>query len=159
MRDKKFVAVHRGGTLTLAHHRQLIKWARECSEHVLVLHTGPLDERLTHALAIARSWENGKASTGDAIKASLAAHAVAKEASDPVLVALARSIGQSVATAHMADHALGGALYALKAISNAGHLTDTERAWQNEKMKKLPEELIPLLTQTMLEKGKTLKIL
>lgn len=159
MRDKRFVAAHRGGTLTLAHHRKLMEWAIACSEHVLALQPGALDERLTHALVIAHAWGNGKASTGDAIKASLAAHAVAKEATDPVQIAIARSIGQSVATAHMADHALGAALYALKACSNAGRTIDTEQAWQKQKMKLLPEALISLMAQTMLEKGKALKIL
>ena len=37
MRDKRFVAVHRGGPLTKDNHQKLIKWARVCSEHVMSL--------------------------------------------------------------------------------------------------------------------------
>ena len=37
MRDKRFIALHRGGLLTKDNHHKLIRWARECSEHVLSL--------------------------------------------------------------------------------------------------------------------------
>ncbi len=50
MRDKRFVAVHRGGPLTKDHHHQLIRWARECSKHVLSLIDENIDQRLINAL-------------------------------------------------------------------------------------------------------------
>jgi hypothetical protein len=34
MRNKRFIVQHRGGTLKKEQHRQLIKWACDCSEHV-----------------------------------------------------------------------------------------------------------------------------
>jgi hypothetical protein len=34
----------------------------------------------------------------------------------------------------MADHSLGAALYALKAVKAAGGLIDAERRWQNEQL-------------------------
>src|SRR5664280_1021600 len=114
MRDKRFIAEHRGGLLTKENHHKLIRWARECSEHVLSLIDGEIDKRLLDALHIADEWENENVSTGEAMKASLSAHAVAREYSDPASIAVARSVGHTVATAHMADHSLGGALYALK---------------------------------------------
>src|SRR4051812_32275478 len=53
-----------------------------------------IDKRLIHALLIAKEWENDSVPTGDAMKASLAAHAVARESSSPVLISVARSVGQ-----------------------------------------------------------------
>ena len=91
---------------------------------------------------IAKEWAKGNASTGDAMKASAAAHAVARESSNPTSIAVARSVGQAVATAHMADHSLGAAWYALKAVKNAGKSTDAERRWQDEQ---LPSEIKDLI--------------
>ena len=91
---------------------------------------------------MANDWKLGNASTGDAMKASVAAHAVARESSDPTAIAGARSAGHAVATAHMADHSLGAAWYALKAVKNAGKSTDAERRWQDEQ---LPPEIKDLI--------------
>lgn len=60
MRDQGFVAVHRGGSLTLEHHRLLIHWARKCVLHVLPLLEYAVDERLTFALETAEAWAQGK---------------------------------------------------------------------------------------------------
>lgn len=60
IRDQRFVAVHRGGPLTLEHHRLLIDWARKCVLHVLPLLEGAVDERLTLALETAEAWGQGK---------------------------------------------------------------------------------------------------
>jgi len=80
---------------------------------------------------VAKEWEKGNASVDDARNASLDAIAVANESSNPTSIAVARSVGHAVATAHMADHSLGAALYALKAVKNAGKSIDAERRWQN----------------------------
>ena len=93
MRDKRFVAEHRGGPLKKAQHHQLITWACDCAEHVLHLFGEIPDERLKNALLIAKEWVMGNASTGDAMKASVAAHAVARESSNPTSIAVARSVG------------------------------------------------------------------
>jgi hypothetical protein len=155
LRDKRFVAEHRGGPLKKERHKQLIKWACDCAEHVLSLLDKNIDERLNNALFIAKEWTKGKASTGDAMKASLDAHAVAREYSDPTSKAVARSVGQAVATAHMSDHSLGAALYALKAVKSAGRSVDVERKWQNEK---LPSEISELILSTRGQKEKILNI-
>ena len=154
MRDKLFVAVHRGGLLTKDNHHKLIRWARECSEHVLSLIDENIDTRLVHALYVAKEWENQNVPVGDAMKASLAAHAVARESSNPTSIAVARSIGQAVATAHMADHSLGAALYALKAVKHAGKSIDEEREWQNKQLQQLPSEIVELVLTTMMKKQK-----
>ena len=162
MRDKQFVAVHRGGLLSKDNHHQLIRWARECSEHALSLIDKDLDERLVHALFIAREWENNNVSTGDAMKASVAAHAAARESSDPVFTAIARSVGHAVATAHMADHAPGAALYALKAIKLAGKSIEKEREWHKKQLQscftKEQSEIVELVLTEMMKKEKALKI-
>ena len=142
MRDKAFVAVHRGGPLTKDHHHQLIKWARECSEHVLTLTNQNIDKRLIKALVIAKEWENDKASVGEARKASIGAIAVANETTDPIMTAVARSIGHAVATAHMADHSIGAAEYALKAVKISGKSIEQERKWQDEHLTSDISELI-----------------
>jgi hypothetical protein len=142
MRDKRIVAEHRGGLLAKDQHRQLMKWAIDCSKHVLPLFGKTVDERLLYALRIGEDWRLGKASVGQAQKASLGAHAAAREQTNPVAVAVARSVGQAVATAHMADHSLGAALYALKAVAAAGGPMDAERSWQDEQ---LPEDVRELV--------------
>jgi hypothetical protein len=158
MRDRRFIAEHRGGLLTKDNHHQLIRWARECSEHVISLIDENIDKRLIHALHIAKEWENGNIPTGDAMKASLNAHVVARESSNPISIAVSRSIGHAVATAHMADHSPGAALYALKAIKLAGKSIDKEKEWQNMKLKQLPAEIVNLVLTTMVKKEKSLKI-
>jgi len=158
MRDKRFVAVHRGGSLSKEDHRKLIRWARECSEHVLPLIDKNIDKRLVQALNVAKEWENGNVKTGAAMKASVDAHAAAREYSDPVSIAVARSIGHAVATAHMADHSMGAALYALKALKYAGKSIVKEREWQNKQLQQLPSEIMGLVSTTMTEKGKSLDL-
>jgi hypothetical protein len=150
MRDQRFVAKHRGGPLKKEQHRQLITWASACAAHVLPLSGEKPDERLEHALRIAKAWAQGNASTGDAMKAAVAAHAVARESSDPASIAAARSVGQAVATAHMADHSLGAAWYALKVMKSAGIPTGSERQWQDEQ---LPPEIRDLVLSARKSRG------
>jgi hypothetical protein len=142
MRDKRFIAEHRGGPLKMEQHYQLIQWACDCAEHVLPLFGKKIDERLKNALYVAKEWKQGNASVGDARKASVGAHALARESSNPTAIAVARSVGHVVATAHMADHSLGAAWYALKAVKNAGKSIDAERKWQDEQ---LPSEIKDLV--------------
>jgi hypothetical protein len=142
MRDKRFVAEHRGGPLKKQQHYQLITWACECAQHVLLFFGEKIDERLNRALTVAREWREGNASVGDARKASLDAIAVANKSTNPAAIAVARSVGHAVATAHMADHSLGAALYALKAVKAAGKSVEAEREWQN---KQLPTEIKELV--------------
>jgi len=131
MRDKRFVANHRGGPLTKDQHRQLIIWACKCVENVLPLIETKVDERLTNAIKIAKEWTKDNASVGSARNASFDAIAVANELTNPVEIIIARSVGHAVATAHMADHSLRAAEYALKAIKLANKSIDVERKFQD----------------------------
>ena len=142
MRDKRFIAEHRGGPLKKQQHCQLMKWACNCAEHVLHLFGERIDERLEDALHVAESWRQGRATVGEARKAALAAIAVARESSNPTAIAVARAVGHAAATAHMADHSLGPALYALKAVKSAGKSVAAERKWQDEQLPCGVKELV-----------------
>lgn len=74
-----FIAEHRGGPLSKEQHRQLMHWARECILHTLPFFGEKLDERLEHALTVAKAWEEGGASVGDARNAAFGAIKVANE--------------------------------------------------------------------------------
>ena len=143
-----WIAAHRGGPLSIADRQQLISWARECVEHVLHLLDGDADHRIIDALVTAKEWENDNVSTGACMKKSLGAHAAARESVNKIQRAVARAAGQAVATAHMADHSLGGAYYALKAVQLAGLNLQTEERWQNERLSCLPPHLQQLIKET-----------
>ncbi|PST83178.1 hypothetical protein C7T94_11300 [Pedobacter yulinensis] len=147
-----WIAEHRGGPLSLSDRQQLIRWARECIEHVLFLTEGQADSRILDALNTAKTWEASGVSTGTCMKASLAAHAAARLSSNEIHKNISRGAGQAVATAHMADHSLGGAFYALKAIKIANGNVLAEKQWQEEKLSALPVRLQTLIRDTWQEK-------
>jgi len=155
MRDKRFIAEHRGGLLNKSQHIQLMLWAVSCAEHILPLYGEQVDNRLEYALSVAKDWTNGKASVGNARQASFGAIAVANESTNSTLTAVSRSVGHAVATAHMADHSISAAIYALKAIKNASGSLDEERKWQKEH---LPIEIKELVHSGLLAKEKGFKI-
>ncbi len=139
-RDRRFVALHRGGALDPASHRLLATWAAHCAEHVLPLftRTHPDDERPRLAIEAARAWALDEITVGQAREAAFRAHAAAREASDEVARASARAAAQAVSAAHMADHSLGSAYYAVRAVKLAAPAQrlqaagDRERRWQLE---------------------------
>ncbi len=134
-----------------------MRWAIACYEHVLPYYGNKEDMVLQEAMTLAISWSQGTSSTGDLMKASRKVHAHAREMPDPLSSAIARSIGQGVATAHMADHCVGAALYAQKAAFLAGNKVSEERSWQVEKLPSdLPDAIRELVIRTMLIKGKGL---
>jgi hypothetical protein len=161
MRDRRFVAAHRGGPLLLANHRFLACWAADGAEAVLPLFTATCkDDRPQHALEIARAWANGEVKTGVAMRASVAAHAAAREAAAQpqacaATIAAARSSAQAVATAHFADHSMGALLYALKALEAAGQ--PVEGLWQQQ-MAALPAALYEAIESGILVRAKPLGI-
>jgi hypothetical protein len=155
VRDRRFVAEHRGGTLKIEQHRQLMTWACGCSENVLPLFGKEIDGRLKNALTVAKEWTKGNASVGEAREASLGAIAVANESKEPASIAVARSVGHAVATAHMADHALQAAQYAIKAVKSTEKSIDAEQKWQNEQ---LPSEIRALVKTAKKGKETILKI-
>lgn len=152
MRDIRFIAEHRGGPLSLKHHRMLSLWSADCVEHVLEHFTAAIDDdRPLKAIETARLWAHGEIKVGVAQKASVAAHACAREIIAKVpdqaaAIAIARAAGHAVATAHFAEHSLGGANYAIKAVAAVQHSKQEERNWQ---LKQLPRELKELVTSAL----------
>ncbi len=127
--------------------RSLAAWAADCAERVLPFFEKayPEDDRPRKAIEACRTWvRTGVFKMADIRKASLAAHAAAREAKENNTACFAaRAAGQAVATAHVPQHALGGAYYALKAVAaadpaNAGVNIAEERDWQSWR---LPENL------------------
>jgi hypothetical protein len=149
-RDPRFVAIHRGGLLDEASHRLLASWAADCAEHVLPLFTAkyPEDDRPRRAIETARAWSRGETSVDEAREAALAAHAAARSATDAAAREVARAAGHAVATAHMADHELGAAAYAIKAVrlaaleSDAMAAGERECRWQREHLPPAIRELV-----------------
>lgn len=119
--------------------RLMAIWAVECAARVLPFfeNAHPNDSRPREALDVCRTWiRTGIFTMADIRGASLASHAAAREAKDNNAACFAaRAAGQAVATAHVPQHAFGGAYYALKAIA-AATLTDVtvevanEHEWQ-----------------------------
>jgi hypothetical protein len=129
-------------------HKNLALWAADCAEHILpfFVEKYPEDTRPEEAIMTLREWVNtGKFSMPVIRGASLAAHAAAREVKkeDNAARFAARAAGQAVATAHVPTHALGSALYAIKAVAAANSIgvkaaIDIERDWQ---FRRLPENL------------------
>lgn len=132
-RDPRFVTVRRGGKLEDTHHRLLVAWAANCAEHVLDYFDSqyPDDDRPRHAIEQARTWSRGEISMTQAREAAYAAHDAAKVATGAAREA-ARAAGHAVATAHMADHELGAAAYAIRAVRAASPSDKRDEAGRNE---------------------------
>jgi hypothetical protein len=122
------------------HDQQLMAtWAADCAERVLPLFENayPQDDRPRKAIEACRTWvRTGIFRMAEIRGASLAAHAAARDAKENNAACFAaRAAGQAVATAHVPQHAFGGAYYALKAIA-AAHKAQAEvsvaeeQAWQ-----------------------------
>ena len=117
--------------------RPLTLWAAGCAEHVLpfFLEERPGDVRPRVAIDACRQWA---ATTvfrmADIRKASLDAHAAARDVTGSDAIFAAHSAGQAVAAAHVPTHALACSVYALRAVAaHTGNADDGligERAWQ-----------------------------
>ena len=127
--------------------RSMATWAADCAERVLPFFEKayPEDDRPRKAIKACRAWvRTGVFRMADIRGASLAAHAAARDAKENEAACFAaHAAGQAVATAHVPQHAYGGAYYALKAIvandpRNAEVKSARERNWQS---RHLPENL------------------
>ena len=131
-------------------HRALAVWAADCAERVLPYFEDryPEDDRPRRAIEALREWVlTGIFKMADVRKASLAAHAAAREvgADSPARFA-ARAAGQAMATAHVPTHSIAAATYAAKAIwatdtLNAADNKAKEREWQYQHLIELGNTL------------------
>jgi hypothetical protein len=148
-RDPRFVTVRRGGTLEDLQHRLLAAWAADCAEHVLEYFCLQYsdDDRPRRAIEQARAWSRGEISMKQARESACAAHDAARAVTGAASEA-ARAAGHAVATAHMADHELGAAAYAIRAVRAASPAERRDEAgriecqWQREQ---LPEAIRALV--------------
>jgi hypothetical protein len=149
IRDRRLVTIRRGGTLTDADHHLLALWAAACAEHVLHLFEqgAPEDPRPRQAIEAARAWADGRMNMMQA--RALGGHAMA--AARPLRGAArfaACAAGQAACVAHVAEHDLGAAAYAIKAVRAAAPVGEVEAAgriecrWQRDQLPESVRELV-----------------
>jgi len=151
VRDPRLVTVRRGGSLTDEDHHRLALWAAACAEHVLRVFEAarPDDRRPREAIAAARAWTRGELPMMQA--RALGGHAMgaARDLRGAPRFA-AYAAGQAAVVAHVAEHDLGAAAYAIKAAvadAPAGHEEEARRdecRWQRER---LPDEVRDLVLE------------
>ena len=145
VRDPRLVTVRRGGTLTDADHHLLALWAADCAEHVLTLFETerPQDRRPRAAIEAARAWTRGelpmmqaRAAGGHAMGAARDLRGAARHA--------AYAAGQAGAVAHVAEHDLGAAAYAIKAVRAAEgpEAGEQECRWQRDRLPDAVRQLV-----------------
>ncbi len=148
-RDRRFLTIRRGGTLTDSDHHLLALWAAACAEHVLHFFESakPSDRRPRHAIEPARAWARGEITMSQSRAAGGHAMAAARDRGGAARHA-AYAAGQSAVVAHVAAHELGAAAYAIKAARAAapeGEGESTGRLecrWQRDQ---LPDEIRDLV--------------
>ena len=117
VRDPRFIAVRRGGTLEDRDHRLLAVWAADCAAHVLHLFEAvrPDDDRPRTAIELARAWARGEIPWAEARTAAGHANGAARDLRGAARYA-AYAAAQAAAVGHVAAHELGAAAYAIKAV-------------------------------------------
>lgn len=138
VRDPRMVTIRRGGSLTDADHHLLALWAATCAEHVLWLFelVSPEDPRPREAIAAARAWVAGELPTMQARAAGGHAMGAARPLTGAARFA-AYAAGQAACVAHVAEHDLGAAAYAIKAVRAAAADPSAgrrERDWQRAQL-------------------------
>lgn len=155
VRDARLVTIRRGGLLSDADHQRLALWAADCAEHVLHLFEAeqPSDSRPRDAVAAARAWARGemkmmeaRARGGHAMGAARPLRGAARFA--------ACAAGQAACVGHVAEHDLGAAAYAIKAVQAADPSSDDagrrERDWQRDQ---LPEQVRSLVLEDQVRRN------
>jgi thymidine phosphorylase len=149
IRDRRFITIRRGGTLTDSDHQLLALWAASCAEHVLHLFESvrPSDSRPRQAIEQARAWARSEIAMSQARTAAGHANAAAKDLRGAARHA-AYAAAQAAAVAHVAAHELGAAAYAIKAARAAATDGEGERAgrrecrWQRNQLPEAIRELV-----------------
>lgn len=157
VRDPRLVTTRRGGTLTDEDHHRLALWAAECAEHVLPLFEAsrPDDPRPREAVAAARAWVRGELPMMQARSTGGHAMGAARDLRGAPRFA-AYAAGQAAVVAHVAEHDLGAAAYAIKAAAAAApaeHADDVRRAecrWQRDR---LPVEVRDLVLEDQVRRN------
>jgi hypothetical protein len=149
VRDPRLITIRRGGTLTDADHRLLALWAATCAEHVLPLfeRAVPDDGRPRQAIEAARSWVRGELPMMRARAMGGHAMGAARPLSGAPRFA-AYAAGQAACVAHVPEHDLGAAAYAIKAVraavsgAEAEALRRRECGWQRAQLPPQMRDLV-----------------
>lgn len=155
VRDPRLITIRRGGLLSDADHHLLALWAAHCAEHVLDLFEAeqPTDPRPRDAIDAARAWARGeikmmeaRACGGHAMGAARSLRGAARYA--------AYAAGQAACVGHVAEHDLGAAAYAIKAVQAAdpsnANARRLERDWQRDQ---LPEQIRALVLEDQVRRN------
>lgn len=133
VRDPRLITMRRGGRLTDADQHLLALWAAACAEHVLPLfeRAAPDDPRPRQAIDAARAWVRGelpmmstRALGGHAMGAARPLRGAARFA--------AYAAGHAPCVAHVPEHDLGAAAYAIKAAQAVPPPAEREKARRDE---------------------------
>jgi hypothetical protein len=141
MEKAKFSVTHKDESIAelvrKTDHKTVSVWAVDCVERVMPYFEEkyPEDHRPRNAIEALQAWiQTGVFKMADIRKASLAAHAAAREVGEENAArSAARAAGQAVATAHVPTHAIGAANYALQAIHRATDSFDADAATAKER--------------------------
>lgn len=152
VRDKRFILIRRGGTLTDDRHRLMALWAADSAEHVLHIFEDvcPGDDRPRCAIEAARAWARGDITVTQSKYAAGASQDAARDMaglSEAARMA-ALSAGQAAVVAHVAAHELGAAAYAIRAAREAAPQGEEESTGQAEcrwQRVRLPEQIRALV--------------
>ncbi|WP_104091482.1 putative immunity protein [Arthrobacter sp. GMC3] len=157
VRDPRLVSISRGGTLTKTDHRLLAVWAAACAEHVLPLFEefNREDTRPRDAIEAARAWARGQAKMMETRAIGGHAMGAARPLRGPARFA-AYAAGQAACVAHVPEHDLGAAAYAIKAAQAAAPLGKSkeagraERDWQH---RQIPPNLYDLVLEDQVRRN------
>jgi hypothetical protein len=149
VRDPRLITVRRGGSLTDDDHRLIALWAAACAEHVLPLfeQLQADDPRPRLAIAAARSWVRQELKVMAARAVGGHAMAAARSLSGPAREAVFAA-GQAACVCHVAEHGLGAAAYAIRAVRAASSKADRDRVGQAEclwQRQQLPDQIRQLV--------------
>jgi hypothetical protein len=147
-RDPRLITIRRGGTLTDSDHHLHGLWAAGCAEHVLHFFETecPADTRPREAIEAIRAWTQGQMTMMESRAAGGHAMGAARETMGAARHA-AYAAGQAACVAHVAEHNLGAAAYAIKA-ARAGSPGNEDMAgrleceWQREQLPGAIRELV-----------------
>lgn len=153
VRDPRLVTLRRGGSLTDADHQLLAHWAAACAEHVLPLfeREQPDDRRPREAIEAVRAWARGEATMMDTRARGGHAMGAARPLRPGPLGAArfaAYAAGQAACVAHVPEHDLGAAAYAIKAVRAAAPVGAdvvagrAERDWQRRQLPDRVRDLV-----------------
>ncbi|MBC2933104.1 putative immunity protein [Nocardioides sp. zg-1228] len=149
VRDPRLVTIRRGGTLRDEDHHRLALWAATCAEHVLALFEQARgdDPRPREAIEAVRAWVRGELPMMRTRAAGGHAMGAARDlAGAPRFAAYAA--GQAAVVAHVPEHDLGAAAYAIKAAMAAAGTERQEAAraaecrWQHARLPREVRELV-----------------